>query len=76
MLSVMTEPLPYPGATALGTNVALYQALKQIQEYKLFVELDWSQLIRCADLKFWLQSVIDKKSAGGPHICWLTGLCW
>ena len=26
----MTETLPYLGATALGTNVALQQALKQI----------------------------------------------
>ena len=25
MLSVMTEPLPYPGENALGTNGVLYQ---------------------------------------------------
>ena len=65
-------PLPYPGETALGTNVALYQALKQIISKKLCVESEWLQFIRFADLKLWSQSAIVVSSSSGPHVCWLT----
>ena len=35
MLSVMTEPLPYPGENALGTNGVLYQLWNKLLRFYL-----------------------------------------
>ena len=56
----VTEALPYPGGTALVSNVGLQQTLEYSKKNCYIVrKSDWLQLIRCADLILWLQSAIE-----------------
>ena len=43
------------------SNVDVKQALKYSRNHYIVRKSDWSQLIRCADLILWLQSVIEFK---------------
>ena len=56
----VTEAPPFPGGTALVSNVGLQQTLEYSKKnHYISRKSDWSQLIRCADLILWLQSAIE-----------------
>ena len=55
----VTEAPPSPGETVLVSNVDLQQTLEYSKSRSISRNPDWSQLIRCADLILWLQSVIE-----------------